>query len=267
MVVFPPKGMDPDDWAKAVSAQELAEKIERAVPLMESIERSASRKYDITQIGGKLSYLKLMGTYLPWVTDPAEHRLYVQRVSRTAGLPEETVLQRIRGPRTTGVGGTVPEGMPPRGKGARPEEDLLVALLYRDPSLAAEVRRDGIEDLLEGDEVREVVARLCDRVAAGEEADLRDLLDEETRIGARGRLSERILRAEIPAGEARRVYAEVALGLRIRKARRELDRLKKEIGLTGESQARDLFSRMVEVRNELERLARERRTSGRGDAE
>lgn len=267
MVVFPPKGMDPDDWAKAVPAQELAEKIGRAVPLMESIERSAARKYDLTQIAGKLSYLRLMGTYLPWVTDPAEQRLYVQRVAQAAGLPEDTVLQRIRGKRKPEGAGNVPEGIPPGEKGSRPEENLLVALLFRDPALAEQIRRDGVEDLLEGEEVRDVVARLCDRIAAGEEADLRDLLDEETRDGARGRLSERILRAEIPAGEARRVYPEVVLGLRIRKARRELDRLKKEIGLAGEEQARDLFSRMVGVRNELERLARERRTSGRGDAE
>lgn len=267
MVVFPPKGMDPDDWAKAVPGPELAEKIGRAVPLMESIERSAARKYDLTQIAGKLSYLKLMGTYLRWVTDPAEQRLYVQRVARSAGLPEDTVLQRIRGTRKPEGADAPPRGIPPREKGTHPEEDLLMALLFRDPGLAAEIRRDGVEELLEGNEVREVVARLCDRAEAGEEADLRDLLDEETRTGVRGRLSERILRAEIPAEEARRIYPEVVLGLRIRKARRELDRLKKEIGLAGEERARELFSRMVGVRNELERLARERGTSGRRDAE
>lgn len=267
MVVFPPKGMDPDDWAKAVPVQELEERIGRAVPLMESIERSAGRKYDLTQIAGKLAYLSLMGTYLPWVTDPAEQRLYIQRVAKAAGLPEETVLQRIRGTGKPEAAAPVPGGIPPREKGSRPEEDLLMSLLFRDPALAEEIRRDGVEDLLEGEEVRDVVARLCDRITAGEEADLRGLLDEETRSGVRGRLSERILRAEIPAGEVRRVYPEVVLGLRIRKARREFDRLKKEIGLAGEEQARDLFSRMVGVRNELERLARERRSSGRGDAE
>lgn len=267
MVVFPPKGMDPDDWAKSASGEELAGKIRRAVPLMESIERSAARKWDLTQIAGKLSYLRLMGTYLPWVNDPAEQRLYVQRVAQAAGLPEETVLQRIRGKRKTEVPRGEPGGIPPRERGARPEEDLLMALLLRDPALAKEVRRDGVEDLLEGEEVREVVSSLCDRIAAGKKADLHDLLDEEMRTGVRGRLSERILRAEVPAGEPRRVYPEVVLGLRIRKARRELDRLKKEVGLAGEEQARVLFARMVDLRNELERLAGERRTSGRGDAE
>ena len=52
-----------------------------------------------------------MGTYLPWVTDPAEQRLYVQRVAKAAGLPEDTVLQRIRGKKGTGGAGTVPEGV------------------------------------------------------------------------------------------------------------------------------------------------------------
>lgn len=266
MVLFPPKGMDPDDWAKESRGTELAEKIGRAVPLMEYIERSAARKFDLAQIAGKLSYLKLMGTYLPWVTDAAEHRLYVQRMAAASGLPEETILQRVQG-RGKAKSEPPPPPAPPRGAASRPEEDLLLGLLFRDPTLAAEVRRDGVEDLLEGEEVREAVSRLCERIGSGEEADLRDLLDGETRDGVRNRLSGRLLREDLSGEEPRRSYPEVVSGLRIRKARQELDRLKKEIGVAGEERARDLFSRMVSVRNELERLTQERRTRGRGDAE
>ena len=53
-----PKGMDPDDWAKAASPAELIRRIAGAVPLMESIERGASRKYDLATISGKLSYVQ-----------------------------------------------------------------------------------------------------------------------------------------------------------------------------------------------------------------
>lgn len=261
MVLFPPKGMDPDDWAKETPGPELSERISRAVPLMESIERSASRKYDLSQIAGKLSYLQLMGRYLPWVTDPAERSLYVQRVARSAGLPEETVHERMRGGKR-GEGAPSPLGIPPRGFTARPEEDMLLGLLFRDPTLVKEVRRDGVEELLEGEGVREAVSRLLTRIQAGEKADLRDILDEESREGVRSRLAEQILRAEMSAEEARRSYPGVVLGLRIRERRRELDRLKKEIGASGREKARELVGRMVSVRNELERLTQERRTRG-----
>lgn len=139
---------------------------------------------------------------------------------------------------------------------------MLLGLLLRDPTLVEEVRRDGVRDLLEGEEVREAVSRLFARFEAGEKADLRDVLDEETRKEVRGRLSEQILRAEMPPEEARRRYPGVVLGLRIRSLRRELDRLKKEIGAAGQGKARELLDRMVSVRNELERLSEERRTRG-----
>jgi hypothetical protein len=61
-------------------------------------------------------------------------------------------------------------------------------------------------------------------------------------------------------GEARRIYPEVVLGLRIRKARRELVRLRGEIDSSPGETAEALFSQMLDVRNELEKLEQLRRT-------
>ena len=109
--------------------------------------------YEVITIPGKLSYLQLMGKYLPWITDAAERHLYVQRVAKTAGLPEETVLDRLRGGEKAAV--PVAPGIPPRASSSRPEEDMLLGLLCRDPSLIEDVRKDGVEDLLEGEVARE----------------------------------------------------------------------------------------------------------------
>ncbi len=258
LVLFPPKGMDPDDWAKEIPTEELAGRIERAVPLMEYIERAAARKYDISQIAGKLSYLQLMGKYLPWITDAAEERLYIQRVAKAAGLPEETVLERVRGKKPPGA---APSGVPPRASSSRPEEDMLLLLLSRDPSLVEDIRRDGVDALLEGEAAREAVERISRRWASQGEADLRAVLDETVGEEVRRRLSELMLREDLPPGEARRIYPEVALALRIRRARSELGRLRAEIGSSaGEREQQALFSRMVDVRNELERLTEQRRS-------
>ena len=258
LVLFPPKGMDPDDWAKETSLEELSDRIARAIPLMEYIERAAARKYDLSQISGKLSYLQLMGKYLPWITDVAEERMYIQRVAKAAGLPEETVTSRLRGKRAAAPPDTA--GIPPRASSSRPEEDLLLGLLSRDPSLIQDIRRDGVEGLLEGEAAREAVERMGRLAAVDDRPDLLSVLNEAVGEEVRQRLSEQILRADMPAGEARRIYPEVVLGLRIRKARHELARLRAEIDSSPEKTAEALFARMVDVRNELEKLERQRRT-------
>ena len=66
----------------------------------------------------------------------------------------------------------------------------------------------------------------------------------------RRHLSEQILRADGPPGEARRLYPEVALGLRIRKARDELARLRGEIDAAQGETAQGLFTKMLDVRKE-----------------
>jgi DNA primase len=257
-VLFPPKGLDPDDWAKEASPEELSGRIDRAIPLMEYIERAATRKYDLSQISGKLSYLQLMGKYLPWITDPAEERMYVQRVAKAAALPEETVLDRLRGKKL--VAPPAAPGMPPRASSPRPEEDMLLGLLSMDPSLLEDIRQDGVESLLEGEATRDVVARLGRLSPSGESPDILSFLNEAKGEEVRRTLSEQMLRADATPGEARRIYPEVVLGLRIRKARNELVRLRDEIHAAQGETAQALFTRMLDVRNELEQLEKLRRT-------
>src|SRR3990172_8940924 len=187
LVLFPPKGMDPDDWAKETSLEELSDRIARAIPLMEYIERAAARKYDLSQISGKLSYLQLMGKYLPWITDVAEERMYIQRVAKAAGIPEETVTSRLRGKRAAAPPDTA--GIPPRASSSRPEEDLLLGLLSRDPSLIQDIRRDGVEGLLEGEAAREAVGRMGRLAAGGDRPDPPSGLDEAGGGEGRQRLS------------------------------------------------------------------------------
>lgn len=260
LVLFPPKGMDPDDWAKETTGPELSGRIARAVPLMETIERAAARKYDLSQIAGKLSYLRLMGKYLPWITDIAEQRLYVQRVAQSAGLPEEAVLAPLRG--KGGEGAAAGPGIPGRPGGARPEEGLLLGLLARDPSLVEDVRRDGVLGLIEGEDVREAIALLSGRFESGSRADLHAVLDGEISEPARRRVSEEILRAEMSPGEARRIYPDVVLGLKRRRLDREIARLgeahKAALAAGDRQRAHDLLEAQIAAKREKERLDRER---------
>jgi hypothetical protein len=229
---------------------------------MEYIERAAARKYDLSQIAGKLSYLKLMGKYLPWIGEPAEQRLYVQRVARAAGLPEETVLEQVRGKGASAD--TVAPGIPRRPPGGMPEEGLLLCLLSRDPTLIRDVSRDGVPELVEGEEVREILAVFSRRAGGGDEAAIDEVLDGEISEEARKRLSEEIIRAEMTAAEARRIYPDVVLGLRIRKMEREIVRLgeasRAAAGAGDHPLAQEMFTAQKAAKIEKERLERERRT-------
>jgi DNA primase len=263
LVLFPPKGMDPDDWAKETSGDELAGRIGQAEPLMEYIDRAAARKHDLAKIAGKLSYLGLMGKYLAWITDPAEERLYVQKVARATGLPEETVLARLKGSRGT------PPAPPPeesRTGSANPQEELLLELLCRDPSLVLDVVRDGLAERIEGKTLREIVALLHARAGGAGAPEIADLLDAAGNEEIRGLLSEGILRGASTPGDPRALYADVSRRLRIRALDRDVARLaeaSKEAGRAGLAQkAQELFAAQVAAKNEKERLERERNDAG-----
>jgi DNA primase len=253
--LFPPKGMDPDDWAKAASPEELNRRIAGAVPLMESIERGASRKYDLATISGKLSYVQLMAKYLRWVTDPAERELYAQRVAQTSGLPVDTIHRQV-GPSAPPA---VPEGAPPRRKDSRGEESHLLRLLAVDPSLAVTARGDGVVELLSAGDAREAVAYLADLAerTAGEAG---SPLGEDLPDGVRKLLSAELVLADVTPEEARRRYPGAVLSLRIRRAREKTEELQEKMkGASGE-EASLLFNRVVAAKRELERLESERRS-------
>jgi DNA primase len=257
-VLFPPKGTDPDDWAKTALPGELALRIEGAGPLMEYIERGVSRKYDLESISGKLSYVRLMDKYLKWIVDPAERELYVQRVAQKTGLPVETIHRQL---------GEAGQGASPRGEAAAavadplPEESVLLQLLASDPSLAQEARAEGVEALLTDGEAREallLLAALADRDPSGDAA---SLLSEPLPDAVRNRLSAEIVRADFPAGEARKRYPGVLLSLRIRGKQREIEAIQERMKTAAaEEEKVALLAGVLAAKKEKERLESERRS-------
>jgi DNA primase len=245
--LFPPKGMDPDDWAKSASPE---------VPLMESIERGASRKYDLATLSGKLSYVQLMAKYLRWVTDPAERELYAQRVAQASGLPVETIHRQV-GPLSSSP---APEGgAPKRGKESRGEEGYLLQLLAVDPSLAVTARDDGVGGLLSGEDSREALAYLAD-LAERTPGESGSPLGRDLPDGARKLLSAELVLADVSPEEARRRYPGAVLSLRIRRAREETEGLQEKVKVASGEEASLLFDRVVAAKRELERLESERRS-------
>lgn len=257
-VLFPPKGQDPDDWAKTVSSEELDRRISGAIPLMEYIERGASRKFDLGTISGKLSYVRVMEKYLRWIADPAERELYVQRVAQTAGLPVETIHRQLGGPaKSVTAAGEAPAGA----RDPLPEESFLLQLLAACPSLALDARRDGIDALLQGDDARETLAALAALADRAPSEDAAALLAGAVPDAVRSRLSAEIVRADLSPDEARRRFPALVLDLRIRGAQREIDRLQAEIrSAPGEEERASLFSRVLAAKKEKERLESERRS-------
>jgi DNA primase len=257
-VLFPPKGMDPDDWAKSVSIEEIGRRLAGAVPLMEYIERGASRKYDLSTISGKLSYVRVMEKYLRWIADPAERELYVQRVAQTAGLPVETIHRQLGG-----SGQTAPPAAEasPGTRDPLPEESHLLQLLAACPDLALDARRDRVDSLMAGEDAREAVTRLATLADRGPAEDADVLLSEGLSDGVRKRLSAEIVRTDISPEEARKRYPGAVLALRIRGLQREIEELQERIKAEpADEVSAALFARVLAAKKEKERLESERRS-------
>ncbi|MBE0605358.1 MAG: DNA primase [Deltaproteobacteria bacterium] len=258
-VLFPPTGMDPDDWAKTVPAEELVRRIEGAEPLMEYIDRGVSRKYDLGSISGKLSYVRKMEKYLGWILDPAEKELYVQRVAQKTALPVETIHQQLGGAKKRPA--PREESAVEAARASLPEESLLLQLLASDPALAREAREEGVGELLTDGDAREVLACLAALADRNPSEDASSLLTESLPAAVRKRLSAEIVRADFPAGEARKRYPAALLALRIRGKQREIESLNEMLKVKrAPEEENSLYERVVAAKKEKERLESERRS-------
>jgi DNA primase len=256
-VLFPPKGLDPDDWAKAVSVEELGRRIAGAIPLMEYVERGASRKFDLATISGKLSYVRVMEKYLRWIADAAERELYVQRVAQTAGLPVDTIHRQLGGSATALPAAEAPAAA----RDPLPEESCLLQLLAACPALAVDARREGVDDLLSGEDAREALSRLASLADRNPADDAAALLAEALPDAVRNRLSAELVRTNMAPEDARKRFPAVVLDLRIRSRQREIEELQERIrAATGEEERASLFSRVLAAKKEKERLEAERRS-------
>ena len=258
-VLFPPTGMDPDDWAKAAPAEEIARRIGEAEPLMEYIDRGVSRKYDLGSISGKLSYVRKMEKYLRWIHDPPEKELYAQRVAQKTGLPVDTIRRQIGG-----ADKNRPDLPPESAADARcalPEESRLLQILASDPALAREAREEGVGALLTDADARELLDRLAALADRDPTEDAASLLGEGLPDAVRKRLSAEIVRADFPAGEARSRYPAALLALRIRGKQQEIDSLQEMLkSERGHDDQVSLLTRVVAAKKEKERLESERRS-------
>ena len=258
-VVFPPKGMDPDDWAKAASVNDLVKRIENAEPLMEYIDRGVSGKCGVNSNSGKLDYIKKMGKYLRWIQDPAERELYVKQVAGRTGLTAEVIHKHLG---AASAGRKVPEAENTAiARDSFPEESRLLQLVVLEPSLAREALEDGVGGFLADPVARETLSQVAAIVDAGPVDGETLLLNESLSDAVRNRLAAEIVRVEYGADKARNEYLSLAPDLRIRALRREIKSLREQVNSeAAEEKKESIVGRMIEAKKEMERLQSERRS-------
>ncbi len=274
LVLFPPAGQDPDDWAKALPAAELAQKVAGAIPLLQHIEARIAQKYDLGEIRGKLAYLRRVGPYIAWVVDEAERRLYVKRLASATGLPEDDVTAHLKRAAAAGPHHETPahpphpistgsaQGEPVGGMPAVDScEDMLLRLMAADPGLIREAMNEGLHELVADEGIRQLMSMLAGQAETGEGPTLGGLLDDdEVPEGVRRRISAALAAGTLTAEKARTGYPETALALRIRERGREAERLARVICESEDNGDREgalaALVALGEARNEIERLKR-----------
>ena len=257
-VVFPPKGMDPDDWAKS-SPDDLIRGIEGAEPLMEYIDRGVSKKTDLKSNSGKLDYVKKMDKYLRWIQDPAERELYVQQIAGKTGLTADVIHRRL--------GAAPADRKGPEAENTAiardpfPEESRLLQFIVLDPSLARQAREDGVAGLLADPVARETLDQVAAIVDAGPVDGETLLLNESLSDAVRNRLAAEIVRSEYCAARARKEYSSLAPDLRIRALRREIKSLQEQVKSEAAKEKKEsIVGRVIEAKKEIERLQSKRRS-------
>ncbi len=277
LVLFPPPGQDPDDWAKALPSGELAQKVAGAIPLLQHIEARIAEKYDLGEIRGKLAYLRRVGPYVAWVVDEAERRLYVRRLAAATGLPEDDVVAHLK--RAAAAGGvhheTSVDAPHPISAGSGPGvavggmpavdscEGMLLRFLAADPGLIGEAMNEGLPQLVGDEGIRQLMVMLAGQSEAGEGPTLEGLLDDDSVPDVvRRRISAALACVALTPEKARGGYPEIALALRIREREREAERLARAICEAEENGDRDAAlaasGEHISARNEIERLKRRR---------
>jgi DNA primase len=239
LVLFPPPGQDPDDWAKALPPSELAREVAGAIPLLQHIEARIAGKYDLGEIRGKLAFLRRVAPYIAWVTDAAERRLYVKRLAGEVGLPDDDVdatLKRVAAgmphhestapfAHHKGLGAAEPGGSSPS-TAVDSCDEMLLRLLAADPGLIRQATAEGLPGLVSDEGIRQLLALLAGRADSGDIPTLDGMLDDESVPDDVRRRITGALAGGIPTAEkARESYPETALVLRIREREREADRL------------------------------------------
>ncbi|MCL1925898.1 MAG: DNA primase [Syntrophorhabdaceae bacterium] len=257
-VIFPPKGMDPDDWAKAATAEDLVKEIESAEPLMEYIDRGVSRKCNFDSTSGKLDYVKSMDKYLRWIPDSVERELYVQRVAGKTELSVDTIRRHLFAASDGAGRKTLPEEKRAAAKDAFPEESRLLQLFALDPLLAKEAAKEEVGELLADPVAREALDQLAGISDSRLSSAPASLLTESLPDAVRNRLAAEIVRGEYSADKARKEYPAVVRALRFRAKEREVKSLEKQLkseSIKEEKQA--LFERLRDAVKEKERLQSE----------
>jgi len=257
-VIFPPKGMDPDDWAKVAPADDLVRGIESAEPLMEYIDRGVSLKCDFDSTSGKLEYVKKMDKYLRWIPDSVERDLYVQRVARKTELAVDTIRRHMfAAGGEAGRKALLKEG-PVVTKDPFPDESRLLQLFALDPSLAKEAVEDGVGELLADPTAREVLDRLAEVADEKLSEGAASLLTESLPDAVRNRLATEMVRVEYSAGEARKEYPVVVKNLRFRAEKRKFESIREQMkSEKSEENKKVLFEQFLDVKKEVERLQSE----------
>jgi DNA primase len=157
-----PQGKDPDELIRA-DATAWTTAIEAAKPVVDHLIAVVSAGLDLAQPRDRSQLVAEVMPVVGEITDPVLQAHYLQRLSRLARVSEEALRRelprRTRPPRRDEAASETPAAASRRpGMASAAREEFLLALLYREPALAAR-GADVAEELFSLSENRELFRR------------------------------------------------------------------------------------------------------------
>jgi DNA primase len=254
LVLFPPSGLDPDDWVRKEGEELVRGEIDNALLLIDYVIEGASRRFDLTKPAHKLEYINVLRKYLRHVKDPLEMDIYVRKVATKLDLSFEEVKRSFS--RELEVKRSMPGGRKGGGKVTLKPESILIGYLCRHPRFALD--KDVMDTIssLSDPLLREIGRDISERVSeTGEEVSSSMYIGDDS---SESRVSEAIVSYERSFPEDREDNLGAILGLLLRLSKeRELDEVRTEFRETKDGAKRDgLLRRQEELKREIERLVK-----------
>lgn len=183
-IVLIPAGLDPDDLLQKQGAAQMAQHIQKAMPIMDFFLDSMRTKFNIETPSGKVSFLEAAAPYVARMGNIAERDIYVEKIANILHIRQDAVLPTIKAVAAKGRESMAKSQryQPPttneiinKGASTRAEETIIkIVLAY--PHLYKEAVKNAVE-VFKVDFLKEAGALVIDALQKGEKIEPSSIVD------------------------------------------------------------------------------------------
>lgn len=170
-VMVLPTGYDPDSFIMSRGKEYFQKEVEKAQSIITFLMDSSVKRHGLS-LEGKSRIVSEMSSHIATVRDNVKRALFISALSETIGVPETTVMEKIRHLSGSGkpqgiFSGRSGKSMPasanmPQENGANRLEERLVSMMLQYPQCLENVKKNGLVNFFENPVLKTIVEMAID---------------------------------------------------------------------------------------------------------